>query len=403
MAISSTVFYFAAVLALSMALQSEALSETAIALDHLGEAVSARKAARAARGAPAFVPHRSSKTRRQQVPGAASLAQMSSPKSFPAYTRSTGYVHPLDDAGQRLEKQSVAQLSPANVMDHLTELLQFPTRSYSNAAASQKVEEYLKHTFKQMGLTTCFHNLKDAEDDANSPTLTNVIAYIPGSSADTVTVGAHYDSRPFEGKAPGAEDNGSGVASMLAVAKAFTDAKITPEKSVYFVAFAGEEPGLVGSKAFAEDMKSGSEAIPAECRPSASFLQVQRKSRAARKHQAIVLDEVGWASPSLSTPTVNLESFDWTKEVMDHLRESSQTHNGDAMAVVHSNNPFGSDHMSFLDNEMQAVLTINGDDESYPHYHQSSDTIENVSPELVSMISKMNMGALIRLAGIRSA
>merc|ERR1719181_2473380 len=115
------------------------------------------------------------------------------------------------------------------------------------------------------------------------------------------------------------------------------------------------------------------------------------------------MDEVGWKSPSLSQSTVNLESFDWTKEVMDHLRESSQTHNGEALRVVHSNNPFGSDHMSFLDNKMQAVLTINGDDEGYPNYHKSSDTIDKVNGDLLSMIAKMNMGALIRVAGTQSS
>merc|ERR1719174_3541767 len=110
------------------------------------------------------------------------------------------------------------------------------------------------------------------------------------------------------------------------------------------------------------------------------------------------MDEVGWESKSLQKPTVNLESYDWSKPVLDELRESSQTHNGDSLSVVHSNNPFGSDHMSFLNNKMKAVLTINGDDEAYPNYHQSSDTIENVNPNLLGMISKMNLGALIRMA-----
>mmetsp|Transcript_102291 Transcript_102291/g.159532 ORF Transcript_102291/g.159532 Transcript_102291/m.159532 type:complete len:113 (-) Transcript_102291:66-404(-) len=111
------------------------------------------------------------------------------------------------------------------------------------------------------------------------------------------------------------------------------------------------------------------------------------------------MDEIGWSSPVLDTPTVNLESYDWTKPVMDHLVESSQTHNGEALRVVHSNHPFGSDHMSFLDNHIMAVLTINGKDEDYPNYHQSSDTIDNVDPRLLAMISKMNLGALIRMAG----
>merc|ERR1719174_1085278 len=109
------------------------------------------------------------------------------------------------------------------------------------------------------------------------------------------------------------------------------------------------------------------------------------------------MDEVGWESKSLQRPTVNLESYDSSKPVLDELRESSQTHNGDELAVVHSNHPFGSDHMSFLNHQMKAVLTINGDDEAYPHYHQSTDTINNVNPDLMAKITRMNLGGLMRM------
>jgi len=406
-------FYATLVTALAMALQAAALSETTVVLNHAGEYAPAHGHASKlptevnkianpdlGNGGRLASTRLHSKRRHSRSFGdrrsaSAALLQGRSRSGFPAYPESDNYVHPLDDAGQDLEKQAVALLTPSKVMHHLTELVKFPTRSFSNAQASAKVEDFLKQKFEHMGLTTCFHTFND-DDDTPGVKLTNIVAHIPGSTADSIVVGAHYDSRPFDGKAPGAEDNGSGVAVVQAIAKAFVDAKITPKTSVYFVLFAAEEPGLVGSKAFAEALANGSEGIPGECRASPSFLQTASQ----RKHKAIIMDEVGWASPALSTPTVNLESFDWTKEVMDHLRMSSKTHNGDAIAVVHNAHPFGSDHMSFLDNKMQAVLTINGDDEAYPHYHQSSDTIENVSPKLCGMIGKMNLGALIRMAGI---
>jgi len=44
-----------------------------------------------------------------------------------------------------------------------------------------------------------------------------------------VTLGGHYDSRPFEGLAPGAVDNGSGAAAVLTIAKALADAKACGE------------------------------------------------------------------------------------------------------------------------------------------------------------------------------
>merc|ERR1719220_3216567 len=103
-----------------------------------------------------------------------------------------------------------------------------------------------------MGYTTCIQSF-----DFQGITLKNVIAAIPGADTTTgsVTVGAHYDSRPFKGLAPGAVDNGSGTAVMLAMAKAYKDSGVLPVKTVYFVGFAGEEPGLAGSKEFAEKLK----------------------------------------------------------------------------------------------------------------------------------------------------
>merc|ERR1740138_214550 len=132
-----------------------------------------------------------------------------------------------------------------------------------------------------------------------------------------------------------------------------------------------------------------------------------RSSKPAQ-HRAIVLDEVGWRSPALPKATVNLESYDWSKEtglpeLMDHMAHASKDHNGEALRVVHSNHPFGSDHMSFLQRDIPAVLTINGDDEKYPHYHRSTDTIENVSPDYAAQIAKMVLGATVRAAGVSAA
>lgn len=318
---------------------------------------------------------------------------------FPAYALDPSYVHPLGPDGQTLEKAAVARLTPEVPMDYLRKLTSFPTRSYNNAAASDKVEKFLKQELEALGITSCYHNF-----ESSSGKLTNVIGHIPGKLAGSLIVGAHYDSRPYAGAAPGAEDNGSGVASLLAIAKVLKMSKVVPKRSIYFVAFAGEEPGLVGSAHFAQALMQ--EALPTECTTGAASLLEQSRKRGARRakdknamNRAIIMDEIGWASPKLAKQTVNLESFDVLgKEVMDHLRHASHMHNADTIDVVHNSNPFGSDHMSFLENGMSAALTINGDDEAYPNYHKSTDTIENVNPAYMAKIAKMNLGGVIRMA-----
>ncbi len=67
----------------------------------------------------------------------------------------------------------------------------------------------------------------------------NVECEIPGQarSGEVVVVGAHYDSVPGS---PGADDNASGVATVLALARQFSGTK--PRRTLRFVAFANEEP-----------------------------------------------------------------------------------------------------------------------------------------------------------------
>ncbi len=88
----------------------------------------------------------------------------------------------------------------------------------------------------------------------------NVIGVLPGTNpalnGQALVVSAHYDHLGFgwpdaragaKGKLhPGADDNASGVAVMLELARLMADAK--PERSVIFAAFAGEEAGLVGAR-----------------------------------------------------------------------------------------------------------------------------------------------------------
>lgn len=325
-------------------------------------------------------------------------------KTFPKYSVDESYTNPLRASDVVLEKKAVESLTMEQLKYYLTEVTDLkvgslPTRSYSNPEASKEAQRFMNTSFSSMGLPTCLHTF-----EYNGKPMVNVIGYIEGAAGnrDSITLGAHYDSRPFDGSAPGAEDNGSGVAALLAIARAYQQAKVAPTKHIYFVGFAGEEAGLLGSDQFARELQSSGKGIPKQCRISPSFLQVL--PRRHKTNHAIILDEVGWLSKNLPKPTVNLESYDnsGTKLVMQNLVAASMDHNGNAMDVVHSGNPFGSDHMSWLTRDMPAVLTINGDDEAYPFYHQSSDTIENVNVNYATMIAKMNLGALMRLAGLRT-
>lgn len=81
----------------------------------------------------------------------------------------------------------------------------------------------------------------------------NVIASIAGREPDSISVvGAHYDSyasgvNPFV-NAPGANDNGSGLAGVMEIARVIKGGRFVPKYTISFVAFAAEELGLHGSR-----------------------------------------------------------------------------------------------------------------------------------------------------------
>ncbi|MFN8257220.1 MAG: M28 family peptidase [Bacteroidales bacterium] len=84
----------------------------------------------------------------------------------------------------------------------------------------------------------------------------NVIGIIKGKDEKVgIIISAHYDAVKNDDSLyyPGANDNASGTAAVLQLSKVFSDMKkagYTPEKSIAFVLFSGEEEGIVGSTYF---------------------------------------------------------------------------------------------------------------------------------------------------------
>ncbi|MFL5731209.1 MAG: M28 family metallopeptidase [Cytophagaceae bacterium] len=85
----------------------------------------------------------------------------------------------------------------------------------------------------------------------------NVIGYIRGKSKpdSMIIVSAHYDHLGKMGKKtyfPGANDNASGISMLLELARHYATPGNEPEYTIFFMAFGGEEAGLLGSKYFTE-------------------------------------------------------------------------------------------------------------------------------------------------------
>jgi len=174
-------------------------------------------------------------------------------------------------------RKALAEIPPVFSRERLLEHIQFLASDELGGRGLgtpglEQAADYIVAQFESAGLAPAgddghfrqtFH--VDEGEDGNPHDVDNIIGVIPGSNpalaGQAVLVTAHYDHlghgwpdvRAEEiGKIyNGADDNASGVAILIELAKLLTD-EPAPERSIIFVAFSGEEAGLLGSRYYAE-------------------------------------------------------------------------------------------------------------------------------------------------------
>lgn len=118
----------------------------------------------------------------------------------------------------------------------------------AGSATETQAAQYILSVFTALGYSP-ENQPFTAEAGNQTITSANVVAVKHGDSAQEILVGAHYDS---SAAGPGADDNASGVAVMLEVAKLVQN--ISTPYTIRFIAFGAEESGLLGSYAYLNQM-----------------------------------------------------------------------------------------------------------------------------------------------------
>lgn len=211
----------------------------------------------------------------------------------------------------------------------------------------------------------------------------NVIASLPGSdkAGEIVVLGAHYD---HIGEAPddecgelrdgdkvdricnGADDNASGTAMVLELARQWKQSGRTPRRTIVFTHFAGEELGVLGSKALVEKP-------PFELGKVVAMVNLDMVGRLGPKGLAIgglgsseawlpLLDEIGPAG-------------------LDVLYEGSVATR--------------SDHASFYRKDIPVLFFFTG---VHPDYHRPGDTVDKINLEGMLAIGKI-VGGVVHALG----
>ncbi len=191
-------------------------------------------------------------------------------------------------------------------------------------------------------------------------TVNNVLAYLPGKTDEYVIIGAHYDHLGrgnFDSLAPsqvgqihpGADDNASGTAGVLELARLLAPQKGQLRRGILFASFAGEELGLLGSAAWVRDPTH-----PLD--KAVAMLNMDMIGRI--KDQKVYIGGVGTGST--------------LKAVVEQASEKS------GFKIEYSPGGYSSsDHTSFVAKKIPVLFFFSG---LHSDYHKPSDTWEKIDP-----------------------
>ena len=247
-------------------------------------------------------------------------------------------------------------------LNHLTShLTRYSTTSYYLVAVA-----WCQQQLDAMGYSTHTENVSIG-DDATVNLIAEKVAASTGTSQLVLLV-AHLDSINRNGgpnaQAPGADDNGSGSAALLEIARILKDHTFLHDLRLIFLG--GEEQGLCGSTHYV------------------SRLSVDDRQRI---RAVINMDMIG--ALNTSPPTVLLEGAPISQRVINTLAEIAETYT--VLRVQTSLYPYASDHVPFIEANLPAVLTIEGAESANQHVHTENDTLETIQATLALEIARMNL------------
>lgn len=261
-------------------------------------------------------------------------------------------------------------------------------------AGNDKAGDYIAEVFKGAGLEPAgddgsyFQKFKVGSRDTR-----NVVGAIegrdPALKGEIVVVGAHYDhvgtadqrdyGRLGSGKGEdkiwnGADDNGSGSSTLLGIVRAFGEGKLRGRRTIVFIAFSGEEAGLIGSAFYCRKPLGSIE-------NHVYMLNLDMIGR--NPHKPIELHGVGSAADGV------------VRKIAERAVAASglKATLNDGVKLVGGD----SDHSSFRDKKIPYSFFFSG---FHADYHRPSDTPEKLAYENMVKVAHTSIDILLAVADL---
>lgn len=228
----------------------------------------------------------------------------------------------------------------------------------------------------------------------------NIEAEVPGRDrpGDVVIVGAHYDSVELT---VGADDNGSGVAALLALARTF--ARAHPSATLRFVAFANEEPphfqtSNMGSLVYAKRCRDRGEKIVAMLSlETIGFYSDEKGSQTYPPGLGLLYPSTG----NFIAFVGDRSSQDLVRRAVGTFRRSTRFPSEGAALFPALPGVGWSDQWSFWQVGYPAIMVTDTAPFRYPHYHTTADRPDELDYERMARVVGGLQHVIEDLAGVK--
>lgn len=271
-----------------------------------------------------------------------------------------GYIPPVVFINEEIAHTMFSESEEYLLLDGLSSINRKKPRSFS---------------FKTNTSVTIANNIETLTGD-------NVIGVIEGSdkAQEVLIITAHYDHLGIRDSAmhPGADDNATGTAAVMQLAKIFSIAAergIKPKRSVAFMCVSGEEKGLLGSKYFVNHP-----VIPLE--NIITNLNIDMIGRTDPRHDSIEIENyiyvIGSNKLSTKLHEINEEANKlYGKTYLDYKYNDTADVN---------RYYYRSDHYNFVKHNIPAIFYFSG---VHPDYHKPTDTADKIKFDLMYNRTKL--------------
>ena len=287
------------------------------------------------------------------------------------------------------QEQQIGQ----NLKQHVDVLAQeIGERNVWNKEALAAAAAYIRSTLGRSGYAVQIQSF-----DSQGQTVQNIEVVLPGAALpeEIVVVGAHYDSVPG---GPGANDNASGVAALLEMARLLAGTE--PARTLRLVAFVNEEQPFsnteqMGSRVYAERSRDNGEQIEAMISlETIGFYTDQPDSQHYPFPYSYFYPDTG----NFVGFVGNLSSWHLVRKALGAFRASTAFPSEGVAAPGWITGVAWSDHASFWQAGYPAIMITDTAFFRYRHYHRDTDTPDKLDYRSLARVTRGLVEVAARLA-----